>query len=134
MAAIVADTHAVLWAILKLEDRLSPAALEAFKEAEQQGDPVYISSISLVETRYLEEKGKPLPGTLNRLHGELNADDASLILIPLTRAVADAFAQIPRDQVPDMPDRIIAATALYLNLPPVTRDHQIQAASITTIW
>jgi predicted nucleic acid-binding protein len=37
--------------------------------------------------------------------------------------------------VPDMPDRIIAATALSLSLPLVTRDAKIQAVTtIQTIW
>ena len=48
--------------------------------------------------------------------------------------VAAALANIPRDRVPDMPDRIIAATALYLGVPLVTRDAMIRAAPITTIW
>jgi predicted nucleic acid-binding protein len=33
-----------------------------------------------------------------------------------------------------MPDRIIAATALNLGLPLVTRDRRLQAAGIQTIW
>jgi predicted nucleic acid-binding protein len=33
-----------------------------------------------------------------------------------------------------MPDRIIAATALHLGLPLVTRDLRIQASGIPTIW
>jgi PIN domain nuclease of toxin-antitoxin system len=32
------------------------------------------------------------------------------------------------------PDRIIAATALTLNLPLITRDAAIRAAGIETIW
>jgi len=36
--------------------------------------------------------------------------------------------------VPDMPDRIIAATALHLDLPLVTRDRAIQAAGLKAIW
>jgi predicted nucleic acid-binding protein len=33
-----------------------------------------------------------------------------------------------------MPDRIIAATALALGLPLVTRDRKIRAADLETIW
>ena len=33
-----------------------------------------------------------------------------------------------------MPDRIIAATALHLGLPLITRDQRIQSAGIKTIW
>jgi predicted nucleic acid-binding protein len=42
--------------------------------------------------------------------------------------------RIPRDVVPDMPDRIIAATALTHDLPPVTADGKIRASRIPTIW
>ena len=43
--------------------------------------------------------------------------------------------EIDRATVPDMPDRIIAATALSLNLPLVTRDLKIQElTNIQTIW
>jgi len=48
--------------------------------------------------------------------------------------VATALKDIPRNLVPDMPDRIIAATALHLGLPLVTRDRRLQAAGIDTIW
>ena len=53
---------------------------------------------------------------------------------PLDLGVADSIRGIPRDLVPDMPDRIIAATALHLNLPLVTRDQRIRSAGIGTIW
>jgi predicted nucleic acid-binding protein len=41
---------------------------------------------------------------------------------------------LPREAVPDMPDRIIAATALHLHVPLISRDRHIQMAGITTIW
>ncbi len=42
--------------------------------------------------------------------------------------------QVDRSQIPDLPDRIIAATALYLNVPVISRDRRIQLSSIDTIW
>jgi len=41
---------------------------------------------------------------------------------------------VPRAEVPDMPDRIIAATALHLGLPLISRDRKIQLAGLQTIW
>lgn len=38
------------------------------------------------------------------------------------------------DIVPDMPDGLIAATALHLQAPLLTRDNQIRLASLQTIW
>ncbi len=35
---------------------------------------------------------------------------------------------------PDMPDRIIGATALHLGLPLITRDGKIRASDLRTIW
>jgi PIN domain nuclease of toxin-antitoxin system len=53
----------------------------------------------------------------------------------LTEDIAQTLQQIPRSTVADMPDRIIAANALHLNLPIVTKDRKIQALqSIKTIW
>jgi predicted nucleic acid-binding protein len=57
-----------------------------------------------------------------------------MLIAPVDAGVADALPNIPRDVVPDMPDRIIAATALHLGLPLVTRDRRLQAAGIQTIW
>jgi len=48
--------------------------------------------------------------------------------------VVDAVARFDREGVPDMPDRITAATALHLGLPLVTRDSKIRASDIETIW
>jgi PIN domain nuclease of toxin-antitoxin system len=68
------------------------------------------------------------------LSNELLDPDTCFVIVPLDFAVAQAIRQIPRDDVPDMPDRIIAATAHHLNLPLVTYDQKIQASVIKTIW
>ena len=133
MASVVTDTHAALWHLLHPAS-LSPAARTSFNSAVSAGDPIYLPSIVLVEVRYLVEKGK-LPGTaLERLNRELDFPDSAFVLAPLDLRVARTLGQVVRDSVPDMPDRIIAATALSLNLPLVTRDRKIQAAGIQTIW
>ena len=48
-------------------------------------------------------------------------------LVPIDRAVVDALGQVHRQEVPDMPDRIIAATAPSLDVPPVSRNRKIRA-------
>jgi len=37
-------------------------------------------------------------------------------------------------QIPDMPDRIIAATAVHLNVPIISRDGKIKLSDLDTIW
>jgi predicted nucleic acid-binding protein len=36
--------------------------------------------------------------------------------------VVEAMRQVPRDAIPDMPDRIVAATAVYFGVPVISRD------------
>jgi predicted nucleic acid-binding protein len=41
---------------------------------------------------------------------------------------------VARGEVPDLPDHMIAATALYLGVPVVSRDRKIRYSAVTTIW
>jgi predicted nucleic acid-binding protein len=65
---------------------------------------------------------------------EVESDDALLVEIPFDRNIALTLRQVDRSQIPDLPHRIIAATALYLNVPVISRDRRIQLSSIDTIW
>ena len=133
MGAIVVDTHAAVWYLLNAKN-LSADARKVMDEATDAGEPVYISSISLVEIVYLVEKGR-LPGVvIDRLTAALSDPNSGFVIAPLDESAALAVQRISRDIVPDMPDRIIAATALNLGLPLVTRDSDITNAGITTIW
>jgi PIN domain nuclease of toxin-antitoxin system len=130
---IVLDTHAAIW-YLSRSDQLSAAALKKIEGSVQAGESVFLSAISLVELIYLSEKGRLPAGALGKLGDALQAADSSMVVVPLDSAVAEAVARISRSAVPDMPDRIIAATAVHLGVPLITRDRQIQAAGINTIW
>ena len=55
-------------------------------------------------------------------------------LAPLDRVVADALKLVKRSEVPDLPDRIIAATAVSLGVPLISRDAKIRASQMQTIW
>ena len=52
----------------------------------------------------------------------------------IDETVTGYLHQVERDQVPDMPDRIIAATALTLGVPVISRDSKIRLSSVATIW
>lgn len=96
--------------------------------------PTYISAVSLVEVVYLVERGRIAADAFERFVRELGQDNPAFKVFPLDYNVASVLRSIPRDIVPDMPDRIIAATALHLGLPLVTRDRRLQSAGIQTIW
>jgi hypothetical protein len=42
--------------------------------------------------------------------------------------------QVPRAEVPENPDRMVAATGVYFGVPVISRDRRIRAASLKTIW
>jgi PIN domain nuclease of toxin-antitoxin system len=133
MSAVVADTHALLW-YLTNHPLLSAPARIAFENAEQTGQPIYVPSIVIVEMRYLVEKRTITEANYQTVLAELRDPSTALTVVPLDTETADALEQIVRAEVPDMPDRIIAATAHYLGLALVTRDSKITASGIHTIW
>lgn len=129
----VIDTHAVIW-YLNADARLSHQAMTFIEDARQRRLPVLVSSISLVEIIYLQEKNKIPLVTLTRLQEALRSHDAILQVAELTGAAALAVSRVPRAEVPDMPDRIIAATALHFGVPVISRDGKIKTALLSTIW
>ena len=132
-SALVADTHAAIWYILD-DPRLSANARNEMESAAQPGLPIYVPSITLVEIVYLVEKGRFTEELIRRLLEALRNPNNVLCLAPLDLSIAQALRQVPREQVPDMPDRIVAATALALELPLITRDGKIIASQVKTIW
>ncbi len=131
--AVVADTHTVIWSLFE-PSRLSVAAKTALANAEAAGAPVYVSSVSIVELRYLAEKGKFTEDDYDAVLKVLRDPATAPTVVPLDTEAADASKLIARAIVPDMLDRIIAATAHYLGLPLITCDRKIQASGIATIW
>jgi PIN domain nuclease of toxin-antitoxin system len=129
----VLDTHAIIWYLFRSKE-LSATALQAIRQAIGVGSAVYISAISLIEIVYLVEKGRIPIEALQKLNAALKDPASSLRIAPVDAIVAEAIQKVSRDIVPDMPDRIIAATALCLELPLVTCDQKIHLTNIKIIW
>ncbi len=133
MIVAVADTHAVVWYLYD-DKRLSPEVGAFIDGAARRGDAIGVSPITLVEIVYLAEKGRIQPQTLALVATALQSSDSVLVEVPLDLNVAQALQLVSRTDVPDMPDRIIAATALHFQVPVISRDARIQAANLQTIW
>lgn len=129
MRAVAADTHAALW-YLEDDRRLTATAANALDGA----DRILLPSVCLVEITYLVEKGRLDAAVLPRVFAELDRLDTTLALAPLDLGVVHALQDIPRLAIPDLPDRVIAATARHYSVPLVTRDRAIRAANIETVW
>ncbi len=129
----VADTHAVIW-YLYGDSRLSVRARQVFEGAAKQGNIVSLSSMTLAEIVYLSEKGRIAPATINLILAELDSATAVLVETPMDRHVITAMRTINRADVPELPDRVIAATAAHLGVPLISRDGKIQASGLITVW
>jgi PIN domain nuclease of toxin-antitoxin system len=133
MIAGVADTHAALWYLFG-DQRLSLPAKRFIDQAANSGRKVVLSVISLAEIVYLIEK-KRLPfEAYDKLRQALGGFDYVIDEAPLTTGIVEAMRQVPRAEVRDMPDRIVAATAVYFGVPVISRDGRIRASILNTVW
>jgi PIN domain nuclease of toxin-antitoxin system len=133
MVAAVVDTHAALWYVFG-DARLSRAAKAFLDMAAVERRKVAVSAISLAEIVYLVEKQRLPLISYERLRLVLGRSDYVLVEAPLTVSVIDSMRHVSRLEVPDMPDRLVAATALSFGVPVVTRDGRIRATNLQTIW
>ncbi|MCZ7669237.1 MAG: PIN domain-containing protein [Chloroflexi bacterium] len=118
--------------VLHLEKRkLEPATQTILQEAESGQATVFIPAMVFAEILYLSEKQKintslaEVVDYSTRYHG--------FIEYPLDLAVILAAQQIT--DIPELHDRLIAATAKVVGAKLITNDLKIQASSfVQTIW
>lgn len=133
MSQYVTDTHPLLWHILG-DVHLSPTAQAIFADADAGLHQILVPSIVLVEAIYLAEKKRIDPAKLDRLFSLLDVTPANYLIVPLDAEVVRMLRTVDRAKVPEMPDRIIVATA-NLGVELVTKDRTVTAAGIvSTVW
>ena len=133
MFAAVADTHTALWYLYD-DERLANAAGDFIDRAAAAGSQIAVSSITLAEIVYLIEKNRLPANAYSDLKAALNDPGHVFKEAPFTVEIVDALRLVPRADVPDMPDRIVAATAVHFGVPVISRDAKIRASSVRTIW
>ena len=130
----ITDTHALIWH-LQSHANLSSKAQTIFDDADNGEVVIFIPTIVLVEIIYLTEKGRIAQDLVQSVLQLLQSGSSNYQIAPLDLSTVQSLAQISRAVVPDMPDRIIAATALTLSAPLLSRDSAIaQSAQIQAIW
>ena len=107
ITGVVAGTLALIWYLLD-DPQLSRRAGAAFDAATAAGHKIYLPTICIVEATYLVEKKRIAEEAFSMLEEVFKADLSPFELVSLTPGVAQAVRQIPRDTVPDLPDRVIA--------------------------
>lgn len=83
---------------------------------------------------YLVEKKRLPAAAYEDLTQALRNPDYVIEEAPFNVAIIEAMRNVSRDKVPDMPDRIVAATALRFGVSVISRDRQIRSSNVETIW
>lgn len=134
MSQYVIDTHTLIWH-LTATPHLSEKVEKILAEADAGLHRIYVPTIVLVEILYLTEKRRFPENLLNQTLALLQIPNGSYASAPLEIEIVWALQRIPRTLVPEMPDRIIAATALYLDLPLLSKDPVFNHISdLQVIW
>jgi PIN domain nuclease of toxin-antitoxin system len=133
MIVATADTHAAVWYLFS-DPRLGSRASAFIDRATASGDFIGVSAITIAEMVDLVEKGRIPPGALNDLQTAIADPKAVFQHVVLDERIAMNMAEISRLDVPDLPDRVIAATARFYGVPLLSRDSQIRWSNIQKVW
>ncbi len=97
--------------------RLGKAASAFIDSAIANGSHVGVSAITIAEMIYLIEKSRIPQNALYDLNAATADAMAILRYVPLDERVAMKMMEVSRLDLPDLPDRIIAATASFYGVP-----------------
>ena len=125
----VADTMAI---VLHLEKRKSGTNVkQILTDAENGNAVVHVPAIVFAEILYLSEK-KRIVLTLSDVENQLSkfpnfrSQELSFEIVKIAETITD---------IPELHDRLIAATAKHLGLELITNDPKIQnSAFVKTVW
>ena len=128
-AEYVADTVAL---VLYLEKRRSGGIAEQiFDSAENASTIVYIPAMVFAEILYISEKNRISATLTDAL--DLTANFPNFKELPMNGDIIRTAAQIA--DIPELHDRIISASAHFMNLELITNDTKIQSSNfVRTIW
>jgi PIN domain nuclease of toxin-antitoxin system len=129
----VTDTHALIWAIDGKRMRLGKRARRLFDSADEGKSAIYIPAQALVD---LGEACHRSRVTLDLPFEEwARAAFASGKYHEAELTAEIVYAAQRLHSIPERGDRLIAATAVVLDVPLITRDPEIQnAAGVECIW
>ncbi len=126
----LADTVAIV-RHLRQHPALGREAASVLQEADEGRHRIYLSAITLMEVLYLSEAGRidlPLDELVTTVSRSRNYE-----VVPVDADVT--LAAVGIDDVPELHDRIIVATAQYLRVPILTGDRVIAASQhVETLW
>ena len=127
MSSFVTDTQALVKFMLG-KRVINDAAHQVYLSADKGDAVVIIPAIVLMEVMYLFEKNRIKIGLFQT---EDLMEGQNYQFEPLSFEILKAASQI--DDIPELHDRLIAATAKYLELPLITNDPVIRQSSFVQV-
>ncbi len=128
----VTDTQCLLWHLNR--DRHLPRTVRSIFEAADKGHvQVLVPSMVLVETNFLLQRQRVAQAVVDKLLQLPEEADASFCVVPLDLSVAHAVADFGPSAVPELADRVIAATARALGMPLLTVDQAIAESGLVDV-
>ncbi len=125
----VTDTHSLIWYFIE-SPRLSRKALKVFEKTVKEGT-IIVPTVVLAEIMFIAKKGRitmTFSETVQRLEVSEN-----FVITPLDLDILNTADKIEHDL--EMHDKLIAATALFLDVPIITKDEVIKGSGICkVIW
>ena len=129
---ILLDTNIVIW-LASDPARISKGAVNAMNNARQNGEPLAVCGITLLELATLWSKGRVR--TQLSLQSILDEVERRFVVLPITGRACAQILALPTGYPNDPADRMIGATALAEGLTLVTADREIRRAkAFPTIW
>ncbi|MBI4788556.1 MAG: PIN domain-containing protein [Chloroflexi bacterium] len=111
--------------------RLGHQAAQILREADAGQHLIYISAITLMEILYLSKRRRidlPLSELVHRVTGSPN-----YTFVPVGVGIVLTAQEV--DDVPELHDRILVATAEWLHVPLITSDGVLaKSTHVQTVW
>jgi PIN domain nuclease of toxin-antitoxin system len=123
----VTDTHSLVWYFTE-NPRLSKKALKVFEKTVKEGT-IIIPTVVLAEIMHIAKKGRitmSFTETVKKIE-----DSENFEITPLDLDVLKKADEI--DCELEMHDKLIAATALFFDVPLITRDKTIKESDLCRI-
>jgi len=126
----ITDTHALLWWFTN-SPKLSQKIIDIFADCERGENIIFIPSIVIAEALSIFDK-KRVFFNFRSLFKKLYESE-NFILIALDYPILQKMIDL--NDIPELHDKIIVATAKHLNLPLITKDQTLQKLlHIKTVW
>lgn len=132
MALFVTDTHGLIWYALGRTKKLGRRARTIYERADNGSAAIYVPTIALVELLEAAQRGAIRLALPARDWVRALFSSAGFLPADLTADVI--LTAHGMDDIAERGDRLIAATAVSLKLPLITRDDRMTKAGVEVVW